>query len=109
CTSSLTAFAAGHAAPPAAPTRRSPDLGVEPAGDFTATVDWGIAGHHADATTITQPGGAGTSYTVTATRPVFSEEGSYTVTVSISVDSTSTTARDTQTVSEPAIPRSSAT
>src|SRR5207249_2289937 len=70
--------------------------GVEPAGDFTATVDWGIAGHHADAATVTQPGGSGSSYTVTATRPQFNEEGSYTVTVTISEDAgnTSTTVND---------------
>src|SRR5260370_889371 len=39
-----------------------------------STVNWGISGHTADAATVTQPGGAGTGYTVTAARPVFSEE-----------------------------------
>src|SRR5207253_2962494 len=50
--------------------------GVEPAGDFTATIDWGIAGHHADTGTLAQDGGG--TYHVSATRPVFNA-GSYTV------------------------------
>src|SRR5262249_7816114 len=31
--------------------------GVEPVSHFTATVDWGVAGHHADVGIITQDGG----------------------------------------------------
>jgi hypothetical protein len=69
--------------------------GVEPIGDFTATVDWDIAGHHADPGTVTQDG-TGT-YHVTATRPVFNA-GTYTVAVGISEDNTSTTVIDSQEV-----------
>src|SRR4029077_17716234 len=85
--------------------------GVEPAGDFTATVNWGITGHTADTGTVTQNGDG--SYTVKATRPVFSEEvsSSNNVVVTISEDSggASTTVNDTQAVTEPAISGSSAT
>jgi hypothetical protein len=72
--------------------------GIEPATDFTVTVDWGIAGHHSDPATVTQPGGPGTGYTVTATRPVYTVATSYTVSVSISEDNVSTVVTDTQTV-----------
>jgi hypothetical protein len=72
--------------------------GVEPAGDFTATVNWGIAGHTADAATITQDGSG--TYHVTATPPVFSAANSYSVVVSISEDNASTTITDTQTVNK---------
>jgi hypothetical protein len=81
--------------------------GVEPATDFTATVDWGIDGHHADAATVTQDG-TGT-YHVSALRPVFAEQGLYTVNVSISEDNGSIVVTDTQEVDEPAINGSSAT
>jgi hypothetical protein len=54
--------------------------GVEPAGNFSATVDWGIAGHHADAGTISQDSSG--TYHVTALRPVFAA-GSYTPTVTV--------------------------
>src|SRR5205823_5678630 len=81
--------------------------GVEPATDFTATVDWGIAGHHADAGTVTEDGGG--TYHVSATRPVFSEDATYTVSVSISEDNGSTTVTDSQEVDEPAINGTSAT
>ena len=56
---------------------------IEPASDFTATVNWGIAGHMADPGSITQnPDG---SYKVMANRPVFTEEGNYNVQVTIGV------------------------
>src|SRR5262249_14686033 len=70
--------------------------GVEPTGDFTATVDWGIDGHHADPGTVTQDG-IGT-YHISALRPVFDMAGPYTVMVSISEDNASTTVTDTQLV-----------
>jgi hypothetical protein len=69
--------------------------GVEPAGDFTATVNWGIAGHTADATTVTEDGSG--TYHVSATRPVF-PGGTFTVQISISEDNASTTVTDTQEV-----------
>src|SRR5207253_289864 len=75
--------------------------GVEPAGDFSATVDWGVAGHTADAGTVTQDGSG--TYHVSALRPVFSEDGSYAVTVAIGEDNVSTSVTDTQEVDEPAI------
>jgi hypothetical protein len=71
--------------------------GVEAAGDFTATVDWGIAGHHADPGTVTQDGSG--TYHVSATRPVFNA-GTYTVSVGISEDNASTTVTDTQVVNQ---------
>src|SRR5205823_61405 len=79
--------------------------GFEPAGDCTSTVD--PLSVHA-ALPICQPGGAGTGYVVTASRPVFSEETTVTVTVSISEDNGSTSVTDSQTVTEPAISASSA-
>jgi hypothetical protein len=81
--------------------------GVEPTTDFNATIDWSIAGHHADPAVIAQ-NGAGT-YLVGALRPVFTEEGSYTVTLTIREDNGTATVIDTQTVNEPAINGSSAT
>jgi autotransporter-associated beta strand protein len=65
--------------------------GVEPATDFTATVDWGIDGHHADSATVAQPGGTGNAYVVTGDRPVYAEEGTYAVSVTISDDGSPTT------------------
>src|SRR5207245_1973582 len=81
--------------------------GVEPVTDFTVTVDWGIAGHHADAGTVTQDGSG--TYHVAAPRAVFSEEGTYSISVSISEDNASTTVTDTQEVDEPTISGSIAT
>ena len=84
--------------------------GVEAAGAFTATVDWGISGHGSDAATVTQNGDG--SYTVKSTRPLYVEEGSYTVTVSISEtgeSGTLITVGDSQSVNEPAIVGTSAT
>src|SRR5207237_5176367 len=74
--------------------------GVEAAGDFAAAVDWGIAGHHADAATVSE---VGTTYHVTATRSIFSEEGTYTVTVSLSEagETVSTSVTDSQQVRDP--------
>src|SRR5205085_48195 len=74
--------------------------GVEPAGDFTATVDWGSG---AVAATVSQPGGAGTGYVVTASRPVFSEEAWLAGRVANSEDNGSTSVTDSQTGTEPAI------
>jgi hypothetical protein len=71
--------------------------GVEPAGNFTATVNWGIAGHTADPAAITEDGSG--SYHVSATGPAFNA-GTYTVTVSISEDNVSTTVTDTQVVNQ---------
>jgi autotransporter-associated beta strand protein len=62
-----------------------------------------LAGHHADPATVTQPGGAGASYVVTAARPVYGEEGDYSITVSIKEDGASTIVSNTQTVLEPPI------
>src|SRR5207245_9692489 len=56
--------------------------GVEDPSHFSATVDWGVAGHHADAGTISQDGGG--TYHVSAARPVFSEEGSFSLSVTVS-------------------------
>jgi hypothetical protein len=81
--------------------------GVEASGDFSATVDWAIAGHHADPATIFQNGDG--SYTITADRPVYTEDGVYTVTISIFEDNSFTNTRDSQEVDEPAINGSSAT
>jgi CSLREA domain-containing protein len=61
---------------------------------FAATVNWGITGHAADPATITENG---TTYFVSAVRPVFTA-GTYTVTVSIREDTASTTVTDTQAV-----------
>ena len=69
--------------------------GIEPATDFTVTVNWGIAGHTADPATVTQ---SGNTYTVTATRPVYTLATTYTVSVSISEDNVSTVVTDTQNV-----------
>jgi hypothetical protein len=80
--------------------------GVEPASAFNATVNWGISGHTADTGTVSQNGDG--SYTVKAARPVFSEEGTYTVTVSISEDNASTSVTDNQQVNEPPIVGSTA-
>jgi hypothetical protein len=71
--------------------------GVEPAGAFTAMVDWGITGHHSDSATVTQD--VGGTYHVSATRPVFSP-GTDTVNVSISEDNASTTVADSQVVNK---------
>jgi hypothetical protein len=75
------------------------ESGVEPTADFTATVDWGIAGHNADPATVHQMS-SGSDYTVSATRPVFAEQGNYTVKVMISEDGASTTVTDSQEVDE---------
>jgi hypothetical protein len=83
------------------------DSGVEPAGDFTATIDWGISGHHSDAGAVTQDGSG--TYHVAGTRPAFSEEGGYSVVVSIGEDNGSTTVTDSQQVNEPALVGASAT
>src|SRR5262249_46520534 len=56
--------------------------GVEPVSHFTATVDWGVAGHHADVGIITQDGGG--TYHVSALRPVFTEDGTFSISVSVS-------------------------
>ena len=74
--------------------------GVEDPSEFSATVDWGIAGHHSDPATVTQPGGFGTDYTVTVTRPVYPEEGNFSVVVSISQDSDLTQVNDSQAVTD---------
>src|SRR5262249_52652278 len=68
-----------------------------PEGEFTATVDWGIAGHDSDPATVTQ--NPDLSYTVTALRPVYTAGGDYAVVVSISEDNASTTVNDSQHVS----------
>jgi hypothetical protein len=81
--------------------------GVEPTTDFTVTINWGIAGHTADAGNVSQDSGG--TYHVTALRPAFSEEGLYPVSVSISEDNASTSVSDTQEVDEPAINGTSAT
>jgi hypothetical protein len=81
--------------------------GSEPTGDFTATIDWGIAGHHSDPGTVTQDGSG--TYHVAATRPVYAEEGSYSVVVSISEDNASTTVTDTQPVNEASLIANGAT
>jgi hypothetical protein len=65
--------------------------GVEPTGDFTATVNWGIAGHSADPATITEDGNG--TYHVSATRPVLAA-GSYSVTVSLAEDHASASVTD---------------
>src|SRR5207247_2093678 len=78
---------------------------AEAAGAFTATVNWRIAGHTADTGTVTL---VGSTYHVTASRPVFTEEGSYTATVSISEDNPSLHDALPISVSEPAIVGSSA-
>jgi hypothetical protein len=70
--------------------------GVEPAGSFTAIVNWGIAGHTADPGTVTQDGSG--TYHVSAARPVFTHPGTFTVTVSISEDNAATTVTDSQQV-----------
>jgi hypothetical protein len=69
--------------------------GVEPAGGFTATVNWGIAGDAADPATVTEDSNG--TYHVSASRPVFTA-GTYTVMVSISEDNASTIVTDTQAV-----------
>jgi hypothetical protein len=68
--------------------------GVEPFGDFTATINWGIAGHTADPGTVTQDMSG--TYHVSGMRPVYGTAGTYTVTVSISEDNVSTSVSDTQ-------------
>jgi hypothetical protein len=73
--------------------------GVEPATDFAAAVDWGVAGHHADAATVSEDSGG--TYHVSALRPVFNA-GTYTVTVSISEDNASTTVTVMQVVNKDA-------
>src|SRR5438132_596695 len=75
--------------------------GIEPAAGFTATVDWGIAGHHRDTGMVTQDGFY--TYHVSATRPVFTEDGDYTVSVSIGDDRVATTITAMQVVTEPAV------
>jgi hypothetical protein len=69
--------------------------GVEPAGDFTATVDWGISGHTADVATVTEDGGG--TYNVSAAQPAF-VAGTYSVTVTIGEDNASTSVTDNQVV-----------
>ena len=54
--------------------------GSDPASEFVATINWGIAGHAADPGTVTRNSDG--SYTVTGTRPAY-EAGSYTVQVSV--------------------------
>jgi hypothetical protein len=72
--------------------------GVEAAGAFTATVNWGITGHTADPATVSQ--NTDGSYTVTATRPIFAEDSIYSVAVTISEDNTSTPVNDSLTVTK---------
>lgn len=105
--SSLPAVIEGAASGTVTVATFSHASGVEPAGEFTATVDWGLDGHHSDAATVTQPGGAGTNYDVTAVRPVYAEQNVYSVTVAISEDTAAATVTDTQTVD--AIPAALAT
>src|SRR5262249_52808323 len=73
--------------------------GIEPATDFTPTVDWGIDGHHADAAAITQAGDG--TYHVSAVRPVFSAPGTYTISVGISEDNVFTLVAASQLVNSP--------
>ena len=82
--------------------------GIEPSSAFTATVSDGT--NTWSGVSISGPDSSGV-YTVTATRPVFSEEGSYTVTVTIGETdgSPSSPITDSLTVNEPAINGSSAT
>jgi predicted enzyme related to lactoylglutathione lyase len=60
---------------------------TNPTSDYTATIHWGDAAGSATDTAgnITQPGGSGTPYVVTATTTphTYAEEGSYTFTVTI--------------------------
>jgi hypothetical protein len=51
-----------------------------PLSDFTTTIDWGDG--NSSAGTITQPGGVGTAFVVTSSH-TYAEEGSFTITVSI--------------------------
>src|SRR5205814_2023383 len=74
--------------------------------DVTAAVDRGIDGNTADAAPAA---GMRTTYVARAPRSALTDYGSYTVTVSLSEDNTSTTVTDTQQVTEPAIVGSSAT
>src|SRR4029077_13732539 len=73
--------------------------GVEPQGAFTATVQWGSVSTVSGTVTRNNDG----SYTVSAPRPVFTEDGTYPVTVSISEDNVSATVNNPHTVNEPAI------
>ncbi len=57
---------------------------------ITATIDWGIAGHHADSGTVVSDNYANL-YHVTGVRPVYAEEGTYTITVNVNDDSISAT------------------
>src|SRR5205823_967877 len=56
--------------------------GVEAPGHFSATIDWHDGQGAVAAAAVTQDGGG--VYHVTGTRPVYSEEGNYAVTVVIS-------------------------
>jgi autotransporter-associated beta strand protein len=98
----LPALAEGNSSPATVATFTHAG-GVEPANDFMATVDWGLAGHSADAAAVSQPGGPGTQYVVTANRPVFGQEGTYPVHVTISEDNVSTVVDDSQVVTDPAV------
>src|SRR5262249_57319356 len=72
----------GDAAAPVTVATFTQGTGGAPASAFTATVDWGIPEHAADPAGITQNSDG--SYTVTALRPVFLDNGAYAVAVSVS-------------------------
>lgn len=105
--SSLPAVSEGAASGTVTVATFSHASGVESAGEFTASVDWGFDGHHSDPATVTQPGGAGTGYVVTAVRPVYAEQNVYSAVVSISEDNVAATVTDMQTVD--AVPATLAT
>src|SRR5262249_56532966 len=57
--------------------------GTEPAGDYTATIDWGDM--TTSAGTVTQPGGPGTDYTVSGSH-TYAEAGAFPIAVRVTED-----------------------
>ncbi len=72
--------------------------GVEAASEFSASINWGIAGHNADAGTIIQNSDG--SYSVMALRPMFAESGNYAPIVTISEENMSASVQDSLIVTD---------
>jgi hypothetical protein len=72
--------------------------GTVPESSISATIDWGVAGHTADAGTVVSDGNG--NYHVTGVSPTYAEEGGYTIGVSISDDTVNAMTSSSLTVND---------
>jgi hypothetical protein len=75
--------------------------GTVPESSISATINWGVAGHTADAGAVVSDGGG--NYHVTGVSPTYAEEGNDPIAVSISDDTASATTSTSLTVNDGAL------